>query len=138
MPSYGTKITTGTLAEQLAALPLHEDSYLEIPPCTVHALGAGTVVLEVQYLLQGRGGETLRLWDWEHKYSKEGELDPQHGTARPLDLARALPLLDPAAQTREKLHARLLPAAQQKFTPQGVEILQRSDNPYYCLFTLQS
>ena len=131
-------INTGTLAEHLAALPLHQDSYLEIPPCTVHALGAGAVVLEVQYLLHGRGGETLRLWDWGHKYNKEGELDPQHGTARPLDLARALPLFDPAAQTRAELHARILPAPQKKLAPKGVEILQRSDNPYYHLFTVRA
>ena len=132
------KINTGTLAEHLATLALREDSYLEIPPCTVHALGAGAVVLEVQHLLQGRGGETLRLWDWGHKYNEAGELDPQHGRARPLALARALPLLEPATQTRDQLHAHILPTAQNFFAKNGVKILQRSNNPYYRLFTVQA
>ena len=130
------EISAGTLATQLATLALQQDSYLEIPPCTIHALGAGAVVLEVQHLLQGRGGETLRLWDWGHKYNDAGELDPQHGKARPLTLARALPLINTAAQQREKLHPRILPSAQKHFCIQGMEILQRSNNPYYCLFTL--
>ena len=130
------EISAGTLATQLATLALYQDRYLEIPPHTVHALGAGAVVLEVQHLLQGRGGETLRLWDWGHKYSDAGELDWQHGQARPLALARALPLINPAAQQREQLHPRVLPPAQKYFCTQGMEILQRSNNPYYCLFTL--
>lgn len=130
------KINTDTLAHYLAPLALPEDSYLEIPPRTVHALGAGAVVLEVQYLLQGRGGETLRLWDWGHKYDAKGEFDPHSGTARPLALARALPLIDPAAQQRATLHPRILPTAQKHFCTSGLEILQRSDNPYYDLFTL--
>ncbi len=133
------KIRTGTLAEHLASIALHQGSYLEIPPCTVHALDAGTVVLEVQHLLQGRGGETLRLWDWGHKYNEAGELDLQHGTPRPLDLARALSWVEPAAQTRDTLHGRILPAAQAFFVKKnGIEILQRSDNPYYRLFTVHS
>ncbi len=130
------KISAGTLVHCLAALTLHADRYLEIPPRTVHALGAGAVVLEVQHLLQGRGGETLRLWDWGHKYNEAGELDLQHGTARPLALASALPLIDLSAQQRETLHPRILPAGRRHFCSQGVEILQRSNNPYYRLFTL--
>lgn len=130
------KISAAMLAEYLASITLQEDSYLEIPPCTVHALGAGSVVLEVQYLLHGRGGETLRLWDWGHKYNRAGELDPQRGTARPLALARALPLIEPAAQTRDALHPRILPVAQNFFAQSGVKILQRSNSPYYRVFTL--
>ena len=130
------KINADSLTEHLATIALHPDSYLEIPPHTVHALGAGAVVLEVQHLLHGRGGETLRLWDWGHKYNDAGELDWQHGQARPLALARALPLINPAAQQRDTLHPRILPSAQKHLCTQGLEILQRSNNPYYCVFTL--
>ena len=129
-------ITAGTLAAHLAAVTLQAGTYLEIPPRTVHALGAGAVVLEVQYLLQGRGGETLRLWDWEHKYNAQGELDAQHGQARPLALTRALPLIDGTAQQRDTLHASILPQPQTIFAAAGVSIVQRSDNPYYRLLTL--
>lgn len=130
------KITAGTLAAHLATVTLQAGTYLEIPPHTVHALGAGAVVLEVQHLLQGRGGETLRLWDWGHKYNDKGELDAQHGKARPLALARALPLIDGVAQQQATLHARILPPPQKIFTAAGVDIVQRSDNPYYRLLTL--
>ena len=129
-------ITAGTLAAHLATVTLQTGTYLEIPPRTVHALGAGAVVLEVQYLLRGRGGETLRLWDWGHKYNAQGEPDTQHGKARPLALARALPLIDAAAQQRDTLHASILPPPQKIFAAAGVDIVQRSDNPYYRLLTL--
>ena len=130
------EITAGTLAAHLAAVNLQAGTYLEIPPHTVHALGAGAVVLEVQYLLQGRGGETLRLWDWGHKYNDRGEFDLQHGKARPLALTRALPLIEAAAQQRDVLHARILSSPQKIFAAAGVDIVQCSDNLYYRLLTL--
>ena len=128
------EIAAGRLAQWLAPVTLRAGSYLEIPPRTVHALGPGAVVLEVQHLQEGQGGTTLRIWDWEHKYNAAGELDPQHGKARPLALAQALPLIDPVQQ--QQLHARALPTARPYFRSHGIEIVQRSTNPYYQLFTL--
>ena len=68
----------------LGILPLRRFDYLDIEPCTPHALGAGAVILEVQYLLHGEGGKTLRLWDW--------------GSERRLDTLAALREITPHQQ----------------------------------------
>lgn len=131
-----TEIAQDALAKYLATVTLSKGCYLEIPPLTVHSLAGGAVVLEVQYLLQGRGGETLRLWDWGHKYNARGELDYQHGKARPLALARALPAIDPAQQQWQKLQARCSPPPREFLRTDTLTVLQLGANPYYRLFTV--
>lgn len=78
----------------LGELPLRKFDYVDIAPHTPHALGAGAVILEIQYLLRGEGGKTLRIWDW--------------GSERPLDTLAALQVIAPHQQCgREYIDKKL-------------------------------
>ena len=57
------KITTQQdLQPLLGALPLRKFDYVDIAPHTPHALGAGAVILEIQYLLRGEDCPASTVW----------------------------------------------------------------------------
>jgi len=98
------KITSNQFrAEDLYFLPVKPGDYFEIEPGVAHAIGPGVVILEPQRVLFGKSGKTFRLWDWNRKYNKAGELDPQNGAPRELHIDAALKLFDPQIQTGESL-----------------------------------
>lgn len=97
------KLTTADLSFQ----PLVNFDYIDLPPTTVHSLNADTLVLEVSYVKTDSSGKTLRLWDWQHRYDNEGNLDYQHGNTRRLDVDQALKLFDPQQQYGQQLINRL-------------------------------
>lgn len=72
------------LEKLLNFIPVKKGDYFEIPPETVHAIGKGITLLEPQRILYGKTGKTLRFWDWNKKYDKDGKLDPEKGSLRDL------------------------------------------------------
>ncbi|OGR04510.1 MAG: hypothetical protein A2284_13555 [Deltaproteobacteria bacterium RIFOXYA12_FULL_61_11] len=73
----------------LRFLPVLPGDWIEVPPGTIHALGRGITMLEVQSLRPRATGVTYRLWDWGRRYDHEGRPCPG-GHARQLHLAEAL------------------------------------------------
>ncbi|MGA2594798.1 MAG: type I phosphomannose isomerase catalytic subunit [Bryobacteraceae bacterium] len=76
-------LASGTLADILVPLTPKPGDGVFIPAGTVHALGGGIVVFEVQQ----NSDVTFRLYDWEH-------VDAKTGQPRPLQVDRALACID--------------------------------------------
>jgi mannose-6-phosphate isomerase len=62
----------GTIVDHLACIAPRPGDAVFIPAGTVHTLGAGVVVFEVQQ----NSDVTFRLYDWEHIDAKTGKLRP--------------------------------------------------------------
>jgi mannose-6-phosphate isomerase len=73
----------GTVADHLACFHPKTGDAVFIPAGTVHCLGGGVVVFEVQQ----NSDVTFRLYDWNH-------VDPKTGQARPLQVDQALACID--------------------------------------------
>jgi mannose-6-phosphate isomerase len=76
-------IANGTVADQLAYFTPKPGDGVFIPAGTVHTLGAGMVVFEVQQ----NSDVTFRLFDWDH-------VDAKTGQPRPLQVDQALACID--------------------------------------------
>jgi mannose-6-phosphate isomerase len=76
------RIAAGTLAEILRRVPIRAGDAFYLPAGTLHAIGAGIQLFEVQQA----SDLTYRLFDWNR-------LDPD-GKPRPLHLAKAADVLD--------------------------------------------
>jgi mannose-6-phosphate isomerase len=76
-------LTDGTIADHLAGIVPRPGDAVFIPAGTVHTLGGGVVVFEVQQ----NSDVTFRLYDWEHIDAKTGQL-------RPLQLEQAFACID--------------------------------------------
>lgn len=88
-----TRVTDGTIETVLRKVPTRPGDIYYIPAGTVHAIGAGNLILEVQQ----SSNATYRLYDYQRR-------DAQ-GALRPLHLNKALDVLDgrnadSTAQTR--------------------------------------
>ena len=70
-------------------VPVYSGELFIIPPCTIHALGAGVCVLEPQLMQPGKKAISLRLHDWNRKYDQHGNLS-QTGKPRQLHVETAL------------------------------------------------
>jgi mannose-6-phosphate isomerase len=81
-------IETGTVADDLVAVPAHPGDVHHLPSGTLHALGAGVVVAEVQT----PSDTTFRVFDW----GREG---------RRLHVAQALECIDFAPETTSPVRA---------------------------------
>jgi mannose-6-phosphate isomerase len=79
-------IANGGVADELAYITPHPGDAVFIPAGTVHTLGGGVVVFEVQQ----NSDVTFRLYDWGH-------VDAQTGQPRPLQVQEALACIDFAA-----------------------------------------
>jgi mannose-6-phosphate isomerase len=77
-----TRVTDGTIETVLRKVPTHPGDIYYIPAGTVHAIGAGNLILEVQQ----SSNATYRLYDYQRR-------DAQ-GALRPLHLDKALDVLD--------------------------------------------
>jgi mannose-6-phosphate isomerase len=76
-------LANGTVADQLAYFDPKAGDGVFIPAGTVHTLGGGVVVFEVQQ----NSDVTFRLYDWGH-------VDPKTGQPRPLQFDQALASID--------------------------------------------
>jgi mannose-6-phosphate isomerase len=76
-------LVNGTLADQLAGIVPKPGDAVFIPAGTVHTLGGGVVVFEVQQ----NSDVTFRLYDWGH-------IDAETGNPRPLQVDKAFACID--------------------------------------------
>lgn len=76
------RLAAGTLAELLHAIPAAAGDVVFVPPGTIHAIGAGVVLYEIQQAAD----VTYRLWDWGRAGSD--------GRPRPLQVSEALASVD--------------------------------------------
>jgi mannose-6-phosphate isomerase len=81
-------LANGTVADRLACFTPMPGDGVFLPAGTVHALGGGVVVFEVQQ----NSDVTLRLYDW-------GRVDARTGQPRALQVDRALGCIDFAGNT---------------------------------------
>ena len=79
-------LSNGMVADQLAYFTPQPGDAVFIPAGTVHTLGGGVIVFEVQQ----NSDVTFRLYDWGH-------VDAQTGQPRPLQVQQALACIDFAA-----------------------------------------
>ena len=92
------KIDAGEdLQELLQFVPVSKGDYFEIEPGVPHAIGPGVLLLEPQRVVSGMHGKTYRIWDWNRKYDKDGNLSPD-GEKRQCHVEEALRLIDPMKQ----------------------------------------
>ena len=95
----------GEIRPMLHFVPVHTGEVIDIPPCTMHALGAGCCVLETQFMHPGRRAVSLRLHDWNYRYDAAGHPSPD-GMPRTLHIDEALRYFDfdaPRGRDLEKL-----------------------------------
>jgi hypothetical protein len=88
-------VDDGTLADNLACFSPRAGDAMLIPAGTVHALGLGVVVFEVQQ----NSDITFRLYDWGH-------VDPRTGLPRPLQVDQAIACTDFDADTAPRAGCR--------------------------------
>ena len=91
-----TAARNGTLMKYLQRVPVHRDDVFYVEPGTIHALGAGTLVAEVQQ----SSNLTYRLYDYDR-------VDKQ-GNKRPLHLEKALDVADLTAAPEPRQPMRVL------------------------------
>ncbi len=75
-------IADGTVMKYLQKVPIHKDDLFFIPPGTIHAIGAGTLVAEIQE----SSNLTYRLYDYDRV--------DKNGQKRPLHIEKALDVAD--------------------------------------------
>ncbi|MBN1777114.1 MAG: class I mannose-6-phosphate isomerase [Clostridiales bacterium] len=93
------RVEDGTIEEVLGKVPTHAGDIVNIPAGTVHAIGAGNLILEVQQ----SSNATYRLYDYMRRDSM--------GSLRPLHVDKALDVLD----------CRRAEAAARSNSPQGMQ-----------------
>jgi mannose-6-phosphate isomerase len=82
----GQALKDGTVVDRLACFAPKPGDGVFLPAGTVHSLGGGVVVFEVQQ----NSDVTFRLYDWNH-------VEPDTGKPRPLQVDQALACIDFAA-----------------------------------------
>jgi mannose-6-phosphate isomerase len=86
-------ITAGeSLAALMNAVPVQAGDLFDLQTGTVHALGAGVVIIEPQEVTPGKEGVTYRVWDWNRRYDATGKQDPS-GQARELHIDHSLAVI---------------------------------------------
>lgn len=89
-------VRTGQLEKHLQYVPVEKDDVFFIPAGTVHAIGAGSLMVEVQE----SSNLTYRLYDY-HRLGKDGK-------ERPLHLEKALQVADLSAADSPRQPMRVL------------------------------
>lgn len=89
-------VADGTVEKYLQMVPVRRNDLFFIPPGTVHAIGAGCLIAEIQQ----RSNLTYRLYDY-------GRTD-RNGTARPLHLEKGLAVANLNAMPEPRQPMRLL------------------------------
>ncbi len=77
------------LQKLLNFVPVEPGDFFLLPPGVPHAIGAGVTLIEPQRVFPKRRGVTYRFWDWNRRYSKSGERDP-NGDPRELHVEASL------------------------------------------------
>lgn len=85
--------TNAEVSKLLNRIPCKPGDYFVIPPKTPHAVGAGLTLVEPQQVLPRTRGLTYRYWDWNRRYDKNGQRDP-NGLPRELHVDVALEVTD--------------------------------------------
>jgi mannose-6-phosphate isomerase len=81
------------LERLLNFVPVTAGDCFELAPGTVHAIGAGVTLVEPQAVRPGKKGLTYRFWDWNRRYNRHGQPDPD-GEPRPLHRESSLAVTD--------------------------------------------
>jgi len=95
---FETKLSRQTIAECFHRIPVKPGDALFLPSGRVHALGAGTVIFEIQQ----NSDTTYRVFDWNR-------LD-EHGKGRPLHVEQSLASIDFADIEPSLLPRQTIPA----------------------------
>lgn len=77
------------LSRYLSFVPARVGDFFVVEAGTPHAIGAGVTLVEPQHVRPGRRGVTYRYWDWNRRYDRSGQPDPQ-GAPRALHVEEAL------------------------------------------------
>ena len=90
----------GTLTELLDFRPIQPGDFIPVPPGTVHAMLAGTMICEIQQ----SSNTTFRLYDWDREPRRELHIDQsmEVTTFNPQELPDFQRLGEPGALTAEK------------------------------------
>ena len=86
-------IARGTLMRHLQRIPVHKDDVFFLKPGTVHAIGAGALIAEIQQ----NSNLTYRLYDYD-RTDKNGQKRPLH-----IDKAMAVANFQSSAEPRQPL-----------------------------------
>ncbi len=89
-------IENATLERLLQMIPVHKDDLFMIKAGTVHAIGAGTLLVEIQQ----NSNLTYRLYDYDRT--------DKHGDKRPLHIEKALAVAELGSSTRPRQPLRML------------------------------
>ncbi|MBR5248694.1 MAG: class I mannose-6-phosphate isomerase [Lachnospiraceae bacterium] len=89
-------LQNGTVEKYLQKVPVHKDDVFYIPAGTVHAIGAGTLIAEIQQ----SSNLTYRMYDYD-RIDREGH-------KRPLHLDKALDVANLKASTHPRQPMRIL------------------------------
>lgn len=90
---FWRRAADGTICEVLNKVPVHKGDVFYILPGTIHAIGAGLVIAEIQQ----SSNTTFRVWDFERRDS--------NGQLRPLHLSRAASVVEYAPMVPEDCKA---------------------------------
>ncbi|MCX6119876.1 MAG: class I mannose-6-phosphate isomerase [Proteobacteria bacterium] len=114
----------------LQFVPVKKGDFFEIEPGVPHAIGPGSVLFEPQRIQPGASGITWRMWDWNRRYDKNGNVDPLNGTPRDLHIEQSMSLLHPQRQWGPKYlgDIRKTPMVQ---NTSSVEISAYPGNSFY-------
>lgn len=77
----------------LRFVPVEPGDFFVLEPGMPHAIGAGVMLLEPQFVQPGRKGVTYRYWDWGRRYDAAGRLSAS-GSPRSLHVEDALAVTD--------------------------------------------
>ena len=94
------------LSSLLPFVPVRPGEVFGVPAGTVHAIGRGCTLLEIQRFSPPATGMTYRLWDWNRRYDERGRPDPA-GRPRELHVDDALSVIDFGAPRGDDGVARL-------------------------------
>ena len=89
-------IADGTVMKYLQKVPIHKDDLFFIPPGTIHAIGAGALVAEIQE----SSNLTYRLYDYDRV--------DKNGQKRPLHIEKALEVADLRSSAEPRQPLRVL------------------------------
>ena len=114
---YVKLVASGKLEEILRQLPVRAGDVVYIPAGTVHAIGAGIVVYEVQQT----SDVTYRIYDWNRR--------DDHGKTRELHVDKARQVLDYHRASRGTVRPLRRPGSERSALVAG---------PYFCLELIEA
>lgn len=119
------RIADGTIEEVLNKVPTHPGDRIYIPAGTVHAIGEGNLILEIQQ----SSNATYRLYD----YNRRG----QDGKLRPLHIDKALDVLNNKAQDSAALAKPFPFFTVEQLTVSGAAGLPMTDAQFAAVICIQ-